>query len=298
MIPVNTHLKAFESHLILLNSPVKTRISYLSILRKYLQYCNAQHIEDAFSDAAVKQYLLYRYSQKMEWKTINMDYSAIQPKGLLSTEGTVSIPTRYCNALAYTCHYFEFRNIKNGSICDAIALISGEKYEVILTNGGGLYRYNTRDIVSVTSMEPLPILQFVGRSGHVSDMVGEKVDALSVQILADNLLLEFKELEAVFLCPYRKGDDAGYELLVISEQNEVNKIIEQVANKFLNENPYYKQAVDLTQLNPLNIRIQKPKTLLQFNEAYARMLGIKDGDVKLPLLLQVNFIDSILPQHD
>lgn len=78
MIPVNTHLKSFESHLILLNSPVKTRISYIAILKMYLQYCNAQHIEDAFTDAAVKQYLLYRYSQKLDWKTINMDYSAIK----------------------------------------------------------------------------------------------------------------------------------------------------------------------------------------------------------------------------
>ena len=77
MIPVNIHLKAYEEYLILLNSPIKTRKSYLSIFRKYLEYCNNQHIDDAFTDAAVKQYLLYRYSQKMDWKTINMDYSAI-----------------------------------------------------------------------------------------------------------------------------------------------------------------------------------------------------------------------------
>jgi|JI7StandDraft_1071085.scaffolds.fasta_scaffold612319_1 integrase/recombinase XerD len=44
----------------------------------YLQYCNAQHIEDAFTETAVKQYLLYRDSQKLDWKTINMDYSAIK----------------------------------------------------------------------------------------------------------------------------------------------------------------------------------------------------------------------------
>ncbi|MBK8055944.1 MAG: tyrosine-type recombinase/integrase [Saprospiraceae bacterium] len=78
MIPVHNHLKAYEERLILLNSPVKTRISYLTILRKYLQYCNDQSIEDPFTDPAVKQYLLYRYSQKMDWKTINMDYSSIK----------------------------------------------------------------------------------------------------------------------------------------------------------------------------------------------------------------------------
>ena len=78
MIPVNTHLKAYEEHLILLNSPIKTRNCYLTLFRKYLEYCNTQQIDDAFTDATVKQYLLYRYSQKLDWKTINMDYSAIK----------------------------------------------------------------------------------------------------------------------------------------------------------------------------------------------------------------------------
>jgi len=35
-------------------------------------------MEDAFTDDAVKQFLLYRYSQNLDWKTINMDYSAIK----------------------------------------------------------------------------------------------------------------------------------------------------------------------------------------------------------------------------
>ena len=76
MIPVNTHLTSFESHLILLNSPLRTRSSYLSSLKKYLEYCNTKNMEDAFTDDAVKQFLLYRYSQNLDWKTINLDYSA------------------------------------------------------------------------------------------------------------------------------------------------------------------------------------------------------------------------------
>lgn len=78
MIPVQKHLKAFEEQLILRNSPVKTRVSYLSHLKKYIEYCNANNIIDAFTDEAVKQYLLYRYSQKLDWKTVNIDYSAIK----------------------------------------------------------------------------------------------------------------------------------------------------------------------------------------------------------------------------
>ncbi len=78
MIPTNTHLKKFDEHLILLNTPIRTRTSYLSSLKKYLNYCNSKKIIDVMSDEAIKGYLLYRYEQNLDWKTINMDYSALK----------------------------------------------------------------------------------------------------------------------------------------------------------------------------------------------------------------------------
>jgi len=214
----------------------------------------------------------------------------IQPKGLLSTEGVISIPTRQGNALAYTSHYYEFRDIRTGSIHDCTNLIVSEKYEVILTNGAGLYRYNTRDVVLVTSINPLPILQFVGRSGNVVDMVGEKVDALSVHVMIENLIKEFTDIESILLRPYQIGSKAGYELVVIVNKNLDTESLMHKAVLFLNENPYYKQAVDIKQLNPLSIRIIKPSELLEINEIYAQHFSIKDGDVKLPVLLPINFL--------
>jgi integrase/recombinase XerD len=78
MIPVNEHLKAFEDQLILRNAPLKTRTSYLTHLRKFMEYCISKNLDEAFTNEAVKQYLLYRYSQKLDWKTVNIDYSAIK----------------------------------------------------------------------------------------------------------------------------------------------------------------------------------------------------------------------------
>ncbi|MFZ1750509.1 MAG: tyrosine-type recombinase/integrase [Saprospiraceae bacterium] len=101
MIPVNTHLTAFESHLVLLNSPLRTRVSYLSSLKKYLEYCNTQKRDDGFTDDAVKEYLLYRFSQNLDWKTINMDYSGIKKYfvGVLQKEwNTVMYPRPKVNA--------------------------------------------------------------------------------------------------------------------------------------------------------------------------------------------------------
>lgn len=96
MIPVSTHLTALESHLILLNSPLRTRVSYLSSLKKYLEFCNSKNMEYAFTDDAVKQFLLYRYSQNLDWKTINLDYSAIKKYlvGVLQKEWNVQMYPR------------------------------------------------------------------------------------------------------------------------------------------------------------------------------------------------------------
>jgi site-specific recombinase XerD len=78
MIPTNTHLQKFDEHLILLNTPIRTRTTYLSSLKKFLHYCEQKKIVNPITDEAVKEYLLYRYEQNLDWKTINMDYSALK----------------------------------------------------------------------------------------------------------------------------------------------------------------------------------------------------------------------------
>ncbi len=56
-------------------------------------------------------------------------------------------------------------------------LEEGSQYEIVVTTGGGLYRYRMGDIVEVVGRyRGLPRLQFVGRAGLVSDRFGEKLD--------------------------------------------------------------------------------------------------------------------------
>lgn len=66
--------------------------------------------------------------------------AVIQPKGLLATEGFVSFPfakEEGCR-LSYYSHFFEFLSIKDKKIYLAHELEKNERYEVILTTGGGL----------------------------------------------------------------------------------------------------------------------------------------------------------------
>lgn len=101
----------------------------------------------------------------------------LQPKGLLATEAIVSIPLIAAGGavLAARSHFFEFLDAA-GTAWLADELTTGQSYEVVVTTGGGLYRYRLGDLVEVTGHHGvLPIMRFMGRADRVSDLVGEKL---------------------------------------------------------------------------------------------------------------------------
>jgi hypothetical protein len=105
----------------------------------------------------------------------------IQPKGLLATEGVVSIPLfGYSHPVAAVMsHYLEF--LPDGETTRATGvddLEHGATYEVVLTTGGGLCRYRLRDLVRVEGfVRSTPMLSFRGRADRASDLAGEKLTA-------------------------------------------------------------------------------------------------------------------------
>ncbi|MGN0679696.1 MAG: GH3 auxin-responsive promoter family protein [Oscillospiraceae bacterium] len=102
----------------------------------------------------------------------------IQPKGLLATECFVSFPIvgEEGSRLSVRSHFFEFRSLADGKIYTADGLQKGE-YEVIVTTGGGFYRYCIGDIIRVLEVyhDAPPRIRFVGRNGVSSDLFGEKL---------------------------------------------------------------------------------------------------------------------------
>lgn len=104
--------------------------------------------------------------------------SRLVPKGLLATEGVVSISYglgRHC-PLALTSHFLEFAG-DDGRLCLADGLETGRRYEPVLTTGGGLYRYRLGDVVEYEGVvDGLRCVRFVSRADARCDLVGEKLD--------------------------------------------------------------------------------------------------------------------------
>ncbi len=217
----------------------------------------------------------------------------IQGKGLLSTEGVVTIPFQFDkHILAYTSQFYEFRSPETGHICRPHELNIGSGYEVILTTGGGLYRYCTGDFVRCTGlMEAVPYLEFIGRGAGVSDMVGEKISEAAVnEVLA--AMIEKYPLKAAFLYPVQLQSSANY--LVLCEpfgQIPVGELVGDVERHLL-KNPYYQQALAIGQLARLEYFEAPAGFAERLYLQYKTERKIKDGDVKLPLLLPLKSLEN------
>jgi hypothetical protein len=106
-------------------------------------------------------------------------HSHIQGKGLIATEAFVSFPlTNYDGcALAIRSHFFEFLPVGSDRPLFAHQLKRGDRYTVVVTTGGGLYRYQLGDLIEVTGfLNGCPLIRFLGRQEYISDWFGEKLN--------------------------------------------------------------------------------------------------------------------------
>lgn len=213
-----------------------------------------------------------------------LPFVAFQKKGLLSTEGIVTIPD--CNndpILAASSGFFEFL-ATDGHLYLADELKENGKYEVIMSTSGGLYRYKTGDCVICEKHKPatltkdkIPVLRFIGRLGLVSDMVGEK---LSEAFVAECL----KSFHGFTMLIPQIKQKAGYTLVMdqhLAEQQNLN-VIQQDVEKALSRNPQYAYARKIGQLE--NLSIQLVSNPLDKYIQYMVSTGTKVGDIKIPAL--------------
>jgi hypothetical protein len=219
----------------------------------------------------------------------------IQPKGLLATEGFVSFPVvdQPGAALALRSHFFEFQETeKTGTSCRlAHELEQGDRYRVILTTGGGLYRYQLRDEVEVVGfISECPLLRFLGKSDLVSDLVGEKLAEPHVRAVLDRLLtVNGVRARFVLLVPV-PGQPPHYRLYLqgpgltgpVARLDDLRRGLDSG----LKENPYYRHAVAVGQLGQVDIVIldSASESALQVYERRYLALGQRSSTVKPTVL--------------
>jgi hypothetical protein len=204
-------------------------------------------------------------------------HAYLQPKGLLATEGAVTI---HWAGLAHPVpalmsSVIEFiDDADQPHLCDE--LLEGIAYRIVITTPGGLYRYDLGDRVRCSGIAAgLPQLEFIGRAELVSDLIGEK--------LTEEFVCEVLGALDVPACLVPRPEATPfYELLVQAEPGVVVSMGNRI-EKRLCDNPQYAYARAIGQLGPL--RPRGVTELLDRMMTAQAQRGRRLADIKPPALI-------------
>jgi len=215
---------------------------------------------------------------------------ALQPKGLLATEGFVSIPFAGHHPLAIRSHYLEFLDQHN-RLLDPNDLRIGETYTVLLTTGGGLYRYRVNDLVRVDAVVGrTPSIRFVGKTGLVSDQMGEKLTDGFVATVLSRLPLQ---ASFMLLAPHVDETGCCYTLYL---DGLAPPDVARVLDESLSENPHYAYCRRLGQLGPPRLRYVQGDAYSMYCQRL-QSLGQRLGDIKPASLSALTGWSTWFAQH-
>jgi hypothetical protein len=231
----------------------------------------------------------------------------VQGKGLLATEAVITIPVKFknipaaYNLPAINSHFLEFRSLDDQKISLIDQLAKGAKYEVIVTTGGGFYRYSLHDIVEVSGYyKNVPILKFLGKSDLVCDITGEKLNEIHVASVIERVEREFGLKSSFrFVTPQITNEIPVYVLMIENIDHPIlmdfqNKITGRL-DELLFENYHYKNSRKLLQLG-------LPRIFEMNNGANELFIRIKSthslqGTVKIYSLDYSNDWTHLLPGY-
>jgi hypothetical protein len=175
----------------------------------------------------------------------------LQAKGLMATEAFVTIPFAGMHPVAICSHFFEFVD-EQGRVHPSHELREHETYELAVTTAGGLWRYRLRDRVQVSGfLDRTPSLQFVGRSGNISDLFGEKLsEAFVGRAVRLALSVFFEKVRFAMLAPDEGPGGRCYTLYV---EGTMPGNLSESLDGALCQNPQYAYCRNLGQLGPVRV---------------------------------------------
>jgi hypothetical protein len=212
---------------------------------------------------------------------------AIQPKGLIATEGLMSFPWRAAgNCLAITSHFFEFAESDSENDQSPLKLAHeleiGRRYSILLTTSGGFYRYRIGDVVEVVGhLGQCPLLAFMGKEDGVVDLVGEKLNALHVARTAQEVFAKFAFSQRFWMLAPDRSQTPPCYVLYLQSDSCVPSDARSSFEAALEENFHYAYARRLGQLGPLQLSLIDPASEPEADYLRAcAARGQRMGDIK------------------
>lgn len=181
----------------------------------------------------------------------------VEGKGLLATEGVVTIPWFGRRVAAVTSHNLAFERVDEtsgepvpGSAVGVEQLEEGKRYGVVLTTGNGFTDYRLGDVVECVGFERrTPRLEFRYRAGGTVDLHGEKLHPAFAAEVAAKLAERFGRARFAVFSP--RADRRGYRLFWESDGGRVPDTAS--VEELLRANYHYVHAANLRQIEPVEV---------------------------------------------
>ncbi|MBL7687228.1 MAG: GH3 auxin-responsive promoter family protein [Bdellovibrionaceae bacterium] len=187
------------------------------------------------------------------------DHVELDAKGLIATEGVVTIPFSGAPdpVVAVGSHFYEFIDLEHPSKRPRLPheLKVGGLYSPVITTSGGLYRYHLRDMMYCTGRNRgTPTLRFRGRLDRTSDLCGEKLNAAQVERAFEIACSLSGFRPDFFLLSPKRGRQSAYNAFIEAGRPafELQRFVANV-EQALRKNPSYNQALELKELGPIEM---------------------------------------------
>ncbi len=188
----------------------------------------------------------------------------VRDVGLIASEGRMTIPIEDGTAagvLDVRHHYFEFipeeqADRAEPDTVEAVDLVEGRNYFIILTTAGGLYRYNIFDLVRCVGFHgKAPVVEFLNKGAHFSSLTGEKLSEHQVVAAVEAAQRAVGiRLRSYLLLPIW-GDPPSYGLLAetsdLPEADVADRFTAAVEEQLRALNVEYACKRDTLRLNPV-----------------------------------------------
>ncbi len=204
----------------------------------------------------------------------------LQPKGLLATEGVVSIPLLGRGSpLAVASHFLEMLDLDAPDSPPLLAheLKVGGSYSPIISTSAGLLRYHLKDRLECTGfVGKTPAVRFLGKLDRTSDVCGEKLTAAQVDRALEVVLRGVPHAFAM-LSPTAE-EPPGYVLWLETDAPLDVAAVAAALEAELALSYHYRYCRDLGQLLPL--RVEPVRDGWAGYQAALVSAGMRLGDIK------------------
>lgn len=238
------------------------------------------------------------YDDKVNYYT---DSSPIYSPVYGASEAMIGI-NPYANKIRYVIvpdtAFYEFIHVKEGEeeskdtfSLDEIRL--GEKYEIVVTNYAGLYRYRIGDVIKVVGFyNNCPEVEFICRKNQLLNMVSEKTNE---EHITSSIKRTMKDL-SLSLVDYTTLPDnsitPGRYIFYCEFKNDipsskVNLLEEKLDKEIRNSNLAYDRARNNKRLGKVKVILLAPKTFNLIKQSLFNK-GISKNQIKIPRVITNN----------